>query len=617
MSFGISISDFLKLSDYALQVYKQCRDCTGQYQSLASETRQLSGILGDLADLVKGDKLGFSKRPELLQRGEGCLDVLVDLEAHLAKYNSLPTQSKRAWDMLTWDQQGGKDLRERLMSNVTMLNTFYSTLILSAQMRIQQALSQLQTDYQGGYRDASIVSTLDGCVDEETNEDGAWPQIIRDLEDLGISEELATQYQTFIVDWFVKAINEGLLQEQTRENTSLDNHSLLASGPYDLLQPTDSVSQSTLVSPTDHPDSQASSVETEVTEPPSFEANMLWRAERIVHHWDNHEWFEAEEHLLEQVQAVRAGEFAEIDGKMYRPDIRILHHLLGVATVLQGNYIRAKSFFECVMKGPYVSGGRLDEGDIAAARWLGDICICINEPQSAALAYTIALRGLVVRQSIFDDPAARVLRELFIVNYQLRGLSSLAHALQRSDIDSSTILQTTPNETKFQLVLWGLEQLPYAIQWLELPRRPGIGMGVTVRYLVQPLIRQGAWPLPYDEGFASAGAAACTRLMNEKIEMKRDGLGFTFMQRQLHLTQAANATVNSDRSELQPALVYETMEDNWDSLLQNTIHSEYCESFISTKTVSFKRRRPHQLRDCRRWFPTRPPISALLQMQRR
>lgn len=147
--------------------------------------------------------------------------MLTDLEALVDKYNSLSSKSKKTWDRLNWDQQGGRDVRARLTSNVAMLCAFYDSLIHSSQLRIEEALHQLAADIRGGHREASSV--VSWASTEDGDEDIAWPQIIRDLEDLGITATMADEYRSFILDWFIKAINEGMLQEKAPEGDDDDS----------------------------------------------------------------------------------------------------------------------------------------------------------------------------------------------------------------------------------------------------------------------------------------------------------------------------------------------------------------------------------------------------------
>lgn len=77
--------------------------------------------------------LTAQQKAELRVISDGCLDVLQKLEQTLAKYSELslaPSSSdvknrvKRAWKRLKWEPEDIKELRSRIVANVTLLNAF-------------------------------------------------------------------------------------------------------------------------------------------------------------------------------------------------------------------------------------------------------------------------------------------------------------------------------------------------------------------------------------------------------------------------------------------------------------------------------------------------------------
>jgi hypothetical protein len=238
MSIGIGVGDILKICEIAGRVYKNCasspsswnlcganyaqgRDCTGEYKSLTTEARSLTNLLEDIND--KFPKIPDTKRKQLEDAYEPCIEVLQELDKLLNHYNSLDTKSKRAWDRLKWDPNTSKTLRDRLTSSVTMLNGFYSSLMIDNQVLILEALERLEHDYKGGHREESIASLeriTSGTVEEDEEDEAAWTQILRDLEDVGVAKQDALGYRDMIVDWLVQAVNEGRLLEQHAEPDS-------------------------------------------------------------------------------------------------------------------------------------------------------------------------------------------------------------------------------------------------------------------------------------------------------------------------------------------------------------------------------------------------------------
>lgn len=206
------------------------RDCPGDYKTLASEARQLTNVLEDISDKVQQEQIPQKKIPQLLDAYEACIEVLEELDKLLKHYNSLDTKSKRAWDRLKWDGEKAKTLRGKLTASVGLMNGFWTSLIHDNQVLIMEALGRLERDYAGGHREESMASVerlVTGAAEEEDDEDEdtAWSQIIRDLEDVGISPQDALEYREFIVDWFIRAVNEGRFMERPTEREQSESPS--------------------------------------------------------------------------------------------------------------------------------------------------------------------------------------------------------------------------------------------------------------------------------------------------------------------------------------------------------------------------------------------------------
>lgn len=138
-------------------------------------------MLEDISD--KYDAIPASKRQQLVDVYETCVELLQELDKILIHYNGLDSKSKRAWDRLKWDEQRSRALREKLTSSVVMLNAFYTSLIHDNQVLILEALGRLERDYRGGYREESLVSVgkiVSGVAQDEDEEedDAAWPQVL-------------------------------------------------------------------------------------------------------------------------------------------------------------------------------------------------------------------------------------------------------------------------------------------------------------------------------------------------------------------------------------------------------------------------------------------------------
>lgn len=581
-----------------------------------------------------------------MEHGQACNELLSALDLLLQRYDDLPTQSKRSWDRLNWDEQGLRQVKERLLSAIEALSGFYTDITTSAKSQVEGALSQLIKDYQGGHREASSVLSMTTTGSDE--EDSSWPQIQQDLEDLGISATTAEKYRSFISDSFARAIGDDLLQgsllddkyllpaplstsRPSSKKPSFDSIITLESSrsipmspppplsppprppvpttpPYPLDEPAevqmplsppaakprnrasmppqlsppfrtpprnrasmppkicpptrapppvpgkvalqtqshalDEDTMKFVVLPPSDPNQEdgmkyfvkrkplsdeplphqedpiafprGSDQEAPISVPPDHtlpmaihglddpiplsmedtSTNIIWTAQKIVRHWNLREWEKADAQLQQQLDDVLQGVTIEIKGIKRAPEARLIRFLLGISASFQGEYARAKQWFDAVLRTPYDFGLRMDEGDIAAARWLGDACLMLNEPHNAALAYTIALDGqtnnlgpTLERTRVFN----RTMADLHEVQDQMKGLTRLNVAFEQMD-DISNIYNSTSPFVKGRVVhemMIGSKFHTNSSNVL-LGRMP-TSVRINEGYLIQPLITFAKW----------------------------------------------------------------------------------------------------------------------------
>ncbi|KAH6882759.1 hypothetical protein BKA58DRAFT_24495 [Alternaria rosae] len=642
MSFGISIGDVLKLCELAGRVYKNCRDCSGEYKALTSQARTLTNLLEDIQD--KYDKIPESKRQQLIDAYQPCIEVLEELDKLVLHYNGLDTKTKRAWDRLKYDPEKSRNIRERLIASVSMLNSFYTSLIHDSQVLILEALERLEKDYKGGHREESIASigrlTSGGSADDDDDDEEAWSQILRDLEDVGVSQQQALSYRDVIVDWLVTAVNEGRLLEERPEHDALATmssdlgtalpefdfderpHSFdvpaivspacqrshnpptalpLASSPpitqdqqiYLAPSATSRAHSTTSLRQSQHAESEASSLcaephpasqpttsmgsnshairrvpvqppnttvpitpthsipivaPTSPTSPslpvPSFTAetgisgappsyyeketsiaiDLEWTAQQIVAAWTRNDFVTAEKLLEEQLAAVERGQTSRSGTQ---PDRRILRHLLGVCASYTGKYAKAKSLFESVFNGIYLNRQNLDDGDIAAARWLGDVCLHIQQHTNAALAYCVAYEGSIGRLGVARDRTSRIAAELRLVDHWLWVFKRIEATLElnmdptniftsTNVVEKSNLMMAVRNSVYDMPGIEGRGSLPPAAGMrpsLNLSPRPQCTLAISEGFLLGPLISTSTWPLPWDHLFCPVDAVQLDRFM--------------------------------------------------------------------------------------------------------
>jgi hypothetical protein len=167
---------------------------------------------------------------------------------------------------------------------------------------------------------------------------------------------------------------------------------------------------------------------------------------------------------------------------------------------LAGDFIKARKVFESVLESEHAQNLAFDDGDIAAARWLGETCILSNEVLNASLAWAIAYYGMLIKRSPRQE-TQNMLHDLRLLNMRTSGLNILKNAFTNSNRDASTVLGNMAGTSKFQIITEALDSLSryqsYEYRLRRLPQNIAIAEG----FLIQPLVAQKSWPLPQDPFF--------------------------------------------------------------------------------------------------------------------
>lgn len=102
--------------------------CSHSFDSVKS----LSNVLRDVEDTLPHRDLSPRQEAELREIVQGCCDVLKQLEEMLDNYQELEStgskssinRSRRIWKRLRWDQKEVDIMRSRIISSITLLDTF-------------------------------------------------------------------------------------------------------------------------------------------------------------------------------------------------------------------------------------------------------------------------------------------------------------------------------------------------------------------------------------------------------------------------------------------------------------------------------------------------------------
>ena len=256
-------------------------------------------------------------------------------------------------------------------------------------------------------------------------------------------------------------------------------------------------------------------------------ADLAWTSQQIIAAWSRKDFAAASRHLEDQLAAVERGHTVISTG--LQPDRRILRHLLGVCNSFTGNFEKAKRYFESVFNGIYLNRASLDDGDIAAARWLGDVCLHLREHSNAVLAWGVAHEGSIGRYGIARDRTRRVGEELRLLDHWLFVFRRIENSFH-NNVDPTDIFRQTHAVEKSNLITSLKVHLYETKEFQQATRahppnvsfppsyligaRPKLEMGISEGFLLAPLISLSAWPLPWDSTFSPADAVQLDRKMN-------------------------------------------------------------------------------------------------------
>jgi hypothetical protein len=93
-------------------------------------------LLKEIEESITEDNnnLSHTRAQRLAEIHDNASNVLTDLDAQLARYNNLPTSSRRTWDAIRFGFEDVGTIRTRLTATTSALAAFQSTLVRYAQL---------------------------------------------------------------------------------------------------------------------------------------------------------------------------------------------------------------------------------------------------------------------------------------------------------------------------------------------------------------------------------------------------------------------------------------------------------------------------------------------------
>ncbi|KAJ5426390.1 hypothetical protein N7465_001460 [Penicillium sp. CMV-2018d] len=150
MSFGFSLGDFVSVITLANKLRRDFVGAPSQFNSISREVRALTIILQDVDVQLPGYDIDDRQRKQLEEISHGCGTLLDELQDAIGKYKvveycgtSIHKKARSIWKRVTWEPKDIGQLRDRLLSNVTLLQSFLSAISSQTIAATKQTLEQL------------------------------------------------------------------------------------------------------------------------------------------------------------------------------------------------------------------------------------------------------------------------------------------------------------------------------------------------------------------------------------------------------------------------------------------------------------------------------------------
>ncbi|KAK4212166.1 hypothetical protein QBC37DRAFT_389070 [Rhypophila decipiens] len=151
MSFGFGVGDVLAVLKLANKVRKDFFGAPKQVQDVCDEVRNLSIVLSDVDVTVSECELTQAQQNDLAEILSSCQTVLQDLEQVLGKFTelsstndpSLGMRARRVWKQLKWEPGDIRELRERIVSVVSLLHAYLGGISSRAILATQKGVDRL------------------------------------------------------------------------------------------------------------------------------------------------------------------------------------------------------------------------------------------------------------------------------------------------------------------------------------------------------------------------------------------------------------------------------------------------------------------------------------------
>ncbi|KAH8906659.1 hypothetical protein BR93DRAFT_627398 [Coniochaeta sp. PMI_546] len=212
MSFGIGLGDIILLTKFATEVCRACKHSADEFKTISAEVNNLRVVFEDIADIIEQDRSALTQRrsERLADLIANSQSVLQDLQSELKHYASLNTKTQKKYEILRFGFKNIAEIRMRIISTNTSLNSFYGSLSSHSHTFIRRILVKYAKEVNMDLHEGSVLSSR--TTDSLSTASG-WKEICQELRDLGISASALQENREFIKRTLSVAIENGITED--------------------------------------------------------------------------------------------------------------------------------------------------------------------------------------------------------------------------------------------------------------------------------------------------------------------------------------------------------------------------------------------------------------------
>ncbi|EEH34808.1 ankyrin repeat domain-containing protein [Paracoccidioides lutzii Pb01] len=147
--FGFSVGDFITVLQLAHKVRHRFVDAPGQFAAISDDVRSLSAVLQEVDLILPKHTLTDQQVRDFESISKGCYNVLSELDTWLSdndvgsRSHKLREKASNTLKRLRWDSGEMRDFRNRITSNISLLNILYSKLSGARIIAIEENVGHL------------------------------------------------------------------------------------------------------------------------------------------------------------------------------------------------------------------------------------------------------------------------------------------------------------------------------------------------------------------------------------------------------------------------------------------------------------------------------------------